>query len=362
MREGDSVESVGALRGALFGCGHVSVYHLRAWRQVKGVEIVALANRTVSKAESRAREFGISLSHVYGDHQALLQEEELDFVDIATAPHVHRRQVEDAARHRVNVLCQKPFAPTLADARAMIAACDQAGVLLSINENWRWRSWYRKMKRMLDEGMIGRPTYARMARHTNATLPRPDGTPPQLFTDQAYTGQMEKLIVYEWGIHLVDVLRFLFGEVSSLYARMDRISELCQGEDRAILTLDVGGVACLIDISWATVVGKTRESQLEQVTVEGDRGSLKLLPDQEDVLQLTTYREQWRQPAFDVAPDEAYQASYTAAQRHFAQCLRLRRRPETDAVDNFKTLAATLAAYESAARNQPAVPEKLDAS
>ena len=353
------------LRGALLGCGHVALFHLRAWSEIEGVQIVALANRTVSKAEALAREFGIPSAHVYGDYRALLDSEalgeNLDFVDIATAPHVHRQQVEAAAARGVHVLCQKPLAPTLEDARAMIAFCDRAGVLFSVNENWRWRRWYRDIKRLLDEGVIGRPFYIRIARHKNGTLPRLDGSPPPLFAEQPYTAQMDRLIVYEWGIHLVDVLRFLFGPVTSVYARTDRVSPLCQGEDRAVLTLEVGGVTCLIDISWATVEGSARFSQLEQVTVEGDAGTIELLPEQDDSLRVTTEAGTRQRPAFDGAPEETYQASYTAAQRHFIECLREGRAPETVATDNVKTLAAMMAASESAARNQVVCLRETDA-
>jgi predicted dehydrogenase len=340
------------LRGALLGCGHVSLFHLRAWVQIRGVEIVALANRTLSKAETRAREFGIPLEHVYSDYRELLRKEDLDFVDIATVPHIHRQQVEAAAAHGLCVLCQKPFAPTLEDAQAMLAACDQANVLLSINDNWRWRSWYREVKRLLDEGIVGRPRYIRIARHNNMALPRSDGSPHPVFINQAYMAEMDRLILYEWGIHLIDVLRFLFGEVTSVYARMDKVSPLYKGEDRALLTLEVGGVIGLIDISWATVGRGASSSQLERMTLEGDEGTIELLPDQGDILRVTTKREAWQRPAFDVKPEEAYQASYTAAQRDFIECLREGRLPETVASDNLKTLAATMAAYESAAKNQ----------
>ena len=273
-------------------------------------------------------------------------------MDIATAPDVHGQQVEAAAAHGLHVLCQKPFAPTLDDARAMIAACKRAGVLLSINENWRWRSWYREVKRLLDQGLVGSPRYMRIARHSNSTLLRPDGSLPPVFINQPYTKDMDRLILYEWGIHLIDVLRFLFGDVTSVYARMDKVSPLCNGEDRAHLTLGVGGVTGLIDISWATIDHQGRFSQLEQVTLEGDAGTIHLLPDEDDLLQITTKSGTQRRPAFDVTPEEAYQASYTAAQRHFVECLREGRSPETEANDNLKTLAATFAAYESAAKNQ----------
>ena len=88
------------------------------------------------------------------------------------------------------------------------------------------------------------------------------------------------------------------------------------------------------------------------MTLEGDAGTIHLLPDEDDLLQITTKSGTQRRPAFDVTPEEAYQASYTAAQRHFVECLREGRSPETEANDNLKTLAATFAAYESAAKNQ----------
>ena len=342
------------LRGAVFGCGHVSLYHLRAWAQIEGVEIVALANRTVAKAETRAQEFGIPLENVYSDYRELLEKEDLDFVDIATAPHIHREQVEAAAAYGRHVLCQKPLAPTIEDAQAMAAACDRAGVLLSVNENWRWRRWYRDVKRLLDQGVIGRPRYIRIARHSDAALPRPDGSPGRAFIEQAYMTEMDKLLLYEWGIHLVDVVRFLLGQVTNVYARMDKASPLHRGEDRVLLVLEVEGVVGLIDISWATVGDRwlAGSHHVERVTLEGDEGTIELLPGPQDVLRLATKREAWQRPAFDGTPEEAYQASYTAAQRHFVECLREGRLPETAASDNLKTLAVTMAAYESAAQNR----------
>jgi predicted dehydrogenase len=346
------------LRGALIGCGHISVYHLRAWAQIKGVEIVALANRTKSKAEERAREFGIPMEHVYSDYRELLRNEELDFVDIATAPDIHRMQVEDAATHGVNVFCQKPFAPTLEDAQIMMRSCNQAGVLFAINDNWRWRSWYRDLKRYLQQGMIGYPRYMRIVRHNNLALPLPGDSLPQVFINQSYMLMMDKLIVYEWGIHLIDVMRFLFGEVKNIYAHMDRVSPICAGEDRAIIHLEVGSVSGLIDISWASVNSEKNTSQLEHVILEGDTGTIELVPNQQDLLKITNKTGTYQQPAYDCSPDEAYQASYTAAHRHFADCLRNGKKPETVADDNYRTLQATFAAYESAAEKKVVFLEK----
>lgn len=339
------------LRGALLGCGHVSPFHLRAWEQIDQVEIVALANRSIETAQARAVEFGIRLDHVYSGYRDLLEREVLDFVDVATAPHVHAEQVQAAAAHGIHVLCQKPLAPSLEEARSMIAACNRAGVLLSVNENWRWRSWYRMVKSLLVKGTIGPVHYIRVARHNDGALPARCGALPQLYINQPYLLETEKLILYEWGVHLIDVVRFLLGEVTSVYARMEKVSPLGKGEDRVLLTLGLGRVTAVIDISWATVT-KEPFSQLEHMTLEGELGTIELLPTQGEILRVSTRDSVQEFPALAVSPQEAYQASYTAAQQHFAECLLQDRLPETVASDNIRTLEALFAAYDAAERGQ----------
>jgi predicted dehydrogenase len=173
-----------------------------------------------------------------------------------------------------------------------------------------------------------------------------------VFVDQAYMADLDRLILYEFGIHLIDVMRFLFGPVTSVYARLDRVSPLYQGEDRALVCLALGGVTGLIDISWATVGVEHMASHLEQVTIEGDEGIIELLPDQGEILRVSTSDGTWQRPAIEATPAEAYQASYVAAQRHFVDCLREGRMPETVASDNVQTLATTFAAYDSARENK----------
>ena len=173
-----------------------------------------------------------------------------------------------------------------------------------------------------------------------------------MFINQPYTIELEHLIVYEWGIHLIDILRFLFGEITSIYARTDKISSICKGEDRAYITLDVSGVSCLLDLSWSTISNKSHTNLLEEVTIEGEQGTIELIPEQGNIMRVTTKKESWEQSVINCSAEEAYQASYTAAHQHFIECLRANKSPETIAEDNIKTFAATLAVYESAKDNR----------
>src|SRR3972149_10374538 len=116
------------LRGALIGTGSIAPYHLTAWQRVPHVQIVALCNRTVEKARALAERFGIDAARVYADVDDLLaRETALQFVDIAPAPDLHRAQTEAAARHGLHVLCQKPMAARLEDARGLVAGGPAAG-------------------------------------------------------------------------------------------------------------------------------------------------------------------------------------------------------------------------------------------
>jgi predicted dehydrogenase len=345
------------LRGALLGCGSIAPFHLRAWAQIPGVEIVALANRTRSKAEALAGQFGIAAAHVYGDYRELLDNETLDFVDIATAPSVHREQVLAAAAHGRHVLCQKPFATSPQQACAMIAGCRAAGVRCVVNENWRWRSWYRELHTMLAAGTIGVPRYARFQFHADVLLPGAAGELPPLLKVQPYTAQLPRLIVLEWGIHLLDVLRFLFGDVHSVSARMGKVSPLVEGEDWAVITLQFrSGVVGLLDISWVTAIPDEKRltrGNLDPLVVEGDAGTIELNPYEGDVFIITTAAGTERRPAHPgMTPTEAYQASYVAAQQHFVDCLRSGQPAESEATDNLKTLAIVWAASESADHNR----------
>src|SRR5690606_13185948 len=132
------------LRGALIGAGRVGAFHLYAWQRLPQATIIATADQKVDRAQRQAAAHGTGPRHVYADLETLLQEEpSLDFVDITAPPESHVALVEQAAARGLHICCQKPFAPSLGEARQMMAAARRAGVLLHVHENWRWRPWYR---------------------------------------------------------------------------------------------------------------------------------------------------------------------------------------------------------------------------
>jgi predicted dehydrogenase len=184
---------------------------------------------------------------------------------------------------------------------------------------------------------------------------------------------MPRLILYEWGIHLVDTVRMLLGEPRWVHAAMARLSPHVVGEDRALLTYGFGTdgeIVVTIDISWSSVADQELPTLLEEVTIEGELGTIALVPNRGDgdLIRITRLLPEERipfdrdrpwspittttLPAHDGDIAAAYQASYDAAHRHFSDCLRRGRLPETHAGDNLKTLRAVFGAYQSAAENR----------
>jgi len=101
---------------AVLGCGFWSRFQIGGWLELPNVEIVALYNRTIEKANSLAKEFGIK--YTYNDAELLLQKHpEIEVVDIITDVFTHPQFVHLAAKYKKHVICQKPMAPDFESAK-----------------------------------------------------------------------------------------------------------------------------------------------------------------------------------------------------------------------------------------------------
>jgi D-apiose dehydrogenase len=333
------------MKFALLGAGFWSQYQLAAWQQIPNAQCVAIYNRTLTKAEKLADSYGGSLRPaVYDDPQKLLTTEDLDFIDIVTDVDTHSRFVHLAAKHKVPVICQKPMAPTLTEAEKMVAACRRARVPFFIHENWRWQTTIRELKRVLDRADIGKPFRAR--------IDMISGFP--VFKNQPFLRELKQFIITDLGSHILDVARFLFGDVESLYCHTHRVHQDIKGEDAATIMMRMSGCpTVLCEMAYAENFLEHDRFPETFVFIEGDKGSIELGPD--FWLRVTTQsgthakrypppRYSWADPAHDVV-----HASIVPCNANLFAALQGKQKAETSGEDNLKTVRLVFASYDSAA-------------
>lgn len=329
------------LKGVLAGCGYASRFHLTAWAGVPEVDILAVSSRRTEKAKTRAEEFGIPAW--YGDYTRMLDAERPDFVDIATPPSAHLSMVEEAAGRGIHVLCQKPIATSLEELDRMIDVTNRHGVRFMVNENCRFQPWFRRIRALIDDGTLGRPVYA-------GFFSRHRGTLPDLhFGEQnALFARMDRLVLFELGVHYIDTLRYLLGEPDGLFATTSRVSALVDGEDTAIVLATCKTARAVIDLSWALlpVTGSVTASWGEY-RLEGTGGSAHV--SRQGVLRVVTDTEDWEEGF----PSDSETIGYRNALAHFAQNVLSGGPFETDGVQTRKTMEYLFAAYESSRTGTP---------
>ena len=333
------------LRFAVLGTGFWSHFQIPAWFEVGGVELAAVYNRTVSRAEQVAAKFGVP--KVYGSAEELLRNEQLDFIDIITEIDAHAPLVHLAAQYKTAVICQKPMAPTLAAAEGMVQACREARVPFFIHENWRWQTPHRALKAVLDSGQIGRPFRARVDYIT--------GFP--VFANQPFLKTLEHFILTDMGSHVLDTARFLFGEARSLYCQTSQVhGDIC-GEDVATVMLAMeNGMTVTCSMAYA---GNPLENEAFPETyffIEGEQGSIELsrghwlrVTTREGTLsrQVKPPHYTWADPAYDMV-----HASIVPCNADLLKALKGAGPAETSAEDNLKTVRLVFSAYDSAQHNR----------
>lgn len=331
------------MKGAMIGCGFFAQNQLHAWQDIEGVDIVALCDRDPERLKDSSEKFDID--RIYTDATALFADGGFDFVDIATTVGSHRLLVEMAANAGVHIICQKPFAENMGDARAMVSAAQAAGKTLMVHENFRWQSPIQAALKVVEAGDIGEPFFGRVSFRSGYDV----------FSGQPYLAEGRRFIIEDLGIHILDIARAFFGDATRIAATTRRINQAINGEDVATMLLThASGATSVVDCSYATkrMPETFPQSLLE---IDGTKGTLRLDADYVLTVQTTTQDQQDVAPpvlSWAEKPWHNIQESVLAIQQHFVDCIAAGTEPATSGADNLKTLALVEGAYAAAAQNQ----------
>ncbi len=328
------------LRVACVGAGYFSQFQYEAWHRLD-VDLAAICNKTEANARKIAEAYDIA--QVFTDFEQMLDSVKPDLVDIITPPPTHVAYIELAAARAIPVICQKPFTPSLAEAEYASKLMEDAGAMLVVHENFRFQPWYGEIKRQLDEGTLG-------DLYQVAFRLRPgDGQGPEAYlARQPYFQDMERFLVHETAIHLIDVFRYLFGEMRSVTASLRRLNPAIKGEDSGVMLFEFeNGAAGLFDGNrLADHPAKNRRLTMGELMLEGSKASLRL--DGDGRLFLRRHGEdQEREISYDWQDKNFGGDCVFALQRHVVEHLRKGTPVMNRARDYLTNIRIEEAAYSS---------------
>ena len=212
-----------------------------AIRAQAGNEIVAVMSTDPARGKTFAEANRIAASYI--GIEDLLADPKVDAIYISTTNELHKAQTLAAAAAGKHVLCEKPLALTLQDAREMVAACDKAGVVMGTNHHLRNAASHRKIRELVQSGAIGTPLFARVF-HAVYLPPHLQGW--RLNKPSAGAG-----VILDITVHDADTLRFILGSEPVEAIALAQQSGMTQGalEDgvMAVLRFENGVLAQLHD-------------------------------------------------------------------------------------------------------------------
>jgi predicted dehydrogenase len=325
--------------------------HLVAYRNA-GYNVVAITSLPPDQAREVAKARGIP--KVYDTTAELLADPSIEVVDIAVPPHQQLAIVHEAAQqasHIKGILAQKPLAMNYAEARALVQACEQAGITLAVNQNMRYDQSIRALKTVLKRGYLGEPVLATIEMRA---IPH----------WQPWLQHYDRLTLLAMSIHHLDCFRFLFGDPESVFvsARTDPRTSFKHRDGIVLYILEYasGLRACAWDDVWA---GPAREGAAADTyikwRVEGTEGMAQgtigwpAYPNvSPSTLDFTTQRQpgcwfspRWKEVWF---PD-----AFEGTMGQLLDSLTDRTEPAVSGRDNLKTMALIDACYKSLDEHRP---------
>jgi D-apiose dehydrogenase len=215
----------------LAGCGYFSQFHQDAWSRIKEATVIAIADRDRSKAEAAAARF--PEARIFTDAEEMIASAPAQLLDIATPPATHLPLVRAAARARVPVICQKPLAPDWEEAKAVVETAEASEIPLIVHENFRFMPWFWEAKRLAQAGELGA-----LLNITFRLRPGDGQGEDAYLSRQPYFQQMPRFLIHETGVHLIDVFRFIVGEIRGVFARLKRYNPVIKGEDAGLVVFE----------------------------------------------------------------------------------------------------------------------------
>ena len=204
------------IRAAIVGLGTWGQHLVRCTQGAESIRFVAATTRTPAKSEAFAREHGL---RPIASYEAALADPEIDAVILATPHRQHTEQIVAAAAAGKHVFSEKPLGVDAASAQRATRACAEAAVTLGVGYNWRFQPALQAIRRMIDDGTLGRVLHMEGNFCGPSAYRFPEGHWRQ-DRDESPAGGMTGR-----GVHVVDAMLYLAGPVERVTAQSFRLAQ-----------------------------------------------------------------------------------------------------------------------------------------
>ncbi|MHB0998708.1 MAG: Gfo/Idh/MocA family protein [Armatimonadota bacterium] len=326
------------LKIGLIGAGDIAFYaHMPSFEKNPKVNVAAVADSRLGVAEALAEKFGIE--NVYADYRELLNDQSINTVDVCVPHFLHHQVVMDALNAGKNVILEKPIAMNLEEADQMIETAKERGVKLFVALNQRFLPIHSKVKEMLENGQIGKAFLVNMVIVGNVMGQLNDGTHWKNTWELAGGG-----VLFDTGTHIVDIMRYWFGEPTSVVASLKRLMSAPdnKADDNACVIFEYDN-----DLIVNMTVSYTVENEAwsEKKFVYGSNGNVSLI---NEAAVPMFYLHNSEPELIDVEHNANWHSwSVDRGLTHLVDCILGEAEPLVTAEDARNTLKAILGAYES---------------
>jgi len=331
-----------AIQIGLIGGGNITGTHARAARAIAGVEIAAIYGTNPDKVDRLCHEHGGTR---YQDFDKFLTHRPMDLVAIGSPSGLHATQGIAAAQRGLHVLTEKPIDISTERADALIEAADRNRVKLGVIFQDRLKPDIRKLKQWVTEGVIGKPMFA----DARVKWYRP----PAYYHNSRWRGTLSLDgggALINQGVHTVDLLLWLLGDVSRVQARTSTALHAIEAEDTALAILEfASGALGVLQATTAAYPGYPR-----RLEVTGSEGTIIL---EHDRIVATDLRNPPANINADTARDQNQSSSspvvsdfrgHQAVFEDFIQAIQQDRMPACDGREGRRSLAVIEAIYRAA--------------
>ncbi len=250
----------------------VDMMFLPSFKSHPSAEIAAICARNRDRAAEMASKYHIP--QVFTNYQNLIEKGDLDAVVVSTPDDLHFQMTMDALDAGLHILCEKPLALNAGHAKQMYEKADAVGVKHMTNFTWRWQPHFQYLKKLVDEGYIGRCFDAHFRFRVSF------GREPEY--QWRYDGQRSNGVVSDLGSHMIDFARWYMGGISKVNAQLasyvDRSGvdgkSLLPTNDSAFVNLQFdNGAQAMIQVSGVAYMGD-RGGEIN-VVLHGASGTLE---------------------------------------------------------------------------------------